>query len=136
MSWLIDSNVLSETRKRKANPQVMAWLADHHAKNHFISVVSLGELRAGAEIKKINDLPAGLAIERWLSTLKVRYERRFLPVTEEIVETWGRLSPAKPLPEMDGLIAATALVHGLIVVTRNVRDFERAGVEFLNPWEY
>lgn len=135
MSWLIDTSVLCELRRRKPEPKVTAWFVAHRTDPMFVSVISLGEIRAGVEEKRLKDPAQTAAIERWLTALQLRFASRVLPITEAIADEWGRLSPGQPLPDCDGLVAATGLVHGLTVVTRNVGDFARSGVPLLNPWE-
>jgi toxin FitB len=134
--YLLDTNVLSEARKReRANAHVRAWFHGAVADQLHTSVLVLGELRQGIESKRRND-PAGAAsLERWLRALEEHYAERVLPVDARVADQWGRLDAARPLPPVDGLLAATALVHDLTVVTRNTRDFEAAGVDFVNPFD-
>ena len=136
MAWLLDTNVLSEVRRRRPDPKVLRWFADQHEAAMFISVVSLGEIRAGIETKRLKDAAQAAAIERWFTELHLRFSHRILPVTEAIADQWGRLCPAQPLSDNDGFVAATGLVHDLTVVTRNLGDFKRSGVRLLNPWEF
>lgn len=134
MSWLLDTNIISEFRKKKPDPDVEFWLACESDENLFISVVTIGQIRFGVEKLRLRDPIQAEGLERWLVQTQVRFRGRIKPVTEEIADIWGGLSPAQPLPLDDGLIAATALYHGLTVVTRNVNDFKRSGVDIYNPF--
>lgn len=138
MSYLIDTNVLSELRRLRPDPHVAAWFREQVASTLFVAVLTLAEVRRG-----IIRLPAGAqraALEEWLERDLVRgFRERILPVDLPVAMRWASLSldasqQGQSVPTIDGLIAATALVHGLTVVTRNERDFERCGVRILNPW--
>ena len=136
MSYLLDTNVLSELRKgKRANPRVVAWFEGVADKEVFISVLVLGELRQGVERVRRRDPAAAARLERWLDALATGYADRALPVDDRIADLWGRLSVPDPLPAVDGLLAATALVHNLTLVTRNVRDVEATGAEVFNPFD-
>lgn len=135
MKWLFDTNVLSEMRRRIPDPAAISWIRAHFNDQASLSVVTLSELRRGGCIKQFRDPLQGAAIHRWIDKVMLRAAGRIIPVCLEVAEAAGKLSPRSPLPVADGLIAATALVHGLTLVTRNVRDFERSGVSLLNPWE-
>lgn len=126
---------MSERTKRAANPGVEAWFAATDSLLMFVSALTLGEVRNGAErLSRRDPIGASVHLER-LARLKSTFGPRILPVTGPIAEEWGRLDAlAGPLPIVDGLIAATALVHNLIVVTRNTADFERTGASVLNPF--
>lgn len=134
MSWLLDTNIISEMRKKKPDSDVEFWLACQPDEKIFISVVTIGQIRFGVENLRLKDVKQAASLERWLIQMQARFRGRIKPVTEEIADIWGSLSPSQPLPLDDGLIAATALYHGLTVVTRNVRDFERSGVDIYNPF--
>lgn len=135
MRYLLDTNILSELRKRqRASAKVRAWLESTEADSLFLSVLSLGEIRQGVERKRRNDLVAARDLERWLEALSELYAERILPVDERIAQQWGRLDVADPLPAVDGLLAATALVYDLTLVTRNTKDFLRTGALLLNPF--
>ncbi len=135
MRYLLDTNVLSETRKIAVTPQVTAWLSAVHERQLYVSVLVLGEIRRGiAKLAQHNQARAA-ELDGWLTTLAHEYEDRILPVDAEVADAWGRLSPATPLPVVDGLLAATAQVHRLVMVTRNTGDFARSGVPLLNPFE-
>ena len=134
MTWLVDTNVLSELRKGdRANPGVRAWFdaADDH--DLYTSVLVLGEIRRGLESIRRRDTPSALALEHWLARLTADFGARILPVDVDVADRWGALNVPNPIPTVDGLLAATALVHDLVLVTRNVRDVIRTRVEVLDP---
>jgi predicted nucleic acid-binding protein len=135
MAYLLDTCVLSELRKPKPHPGVVTWLAGIQPEEAFLSVLTLGEIRRGIELRRAKDQATARSLERWLLGLEAHYADRILPVTAAVADRWGRLSPAQPLPVTDGLIAATALEHKLTVVTRNTEDFARSGVGVLDPFE-
>ena len=134
MAYLLDTCVLSELRKPRPNPSVVAWMTGLQPDEAFLSVLTLGEIRRGIELRRAKDQAAARALERWLLGLEAHYADRVLPITHAIADRWGRLSPSQPLPVTDGLIAATALEHKLTVVTRKTADFARAGVGLLDPF--
>ena len=135
MAFLLDTNILSEVRKRRlANPKVQAWYSTVENSDLFTSVLVIGEIRRGIELKRSTNPLFAAKLERWLRWIQQDFQNKILPVTQEIAEVWGTLSPVRPLAEPDGLIAATAMHHNLILVTRNVRDVQRSGVRILNPW--
>ncbi|ACZ31927.1 PilT protein domain protein [Xylanimonas cellulosilytica DSM 15894] len=135
--FLLDTTVVSELRKSRPDPRVSAWWASQRGADAYISALVVGELRQGVErLRSRHDLTQAEALDSWLTGLVHHYGDNVLPVTAQIAETWGRLdaAPDRP-PVIDGLMAATALVHGLTLVTRNVADVERAGVAYVNPFE-
>lgn len=134
MSYLVDTNVISEFRKGpRCHPGVSQWMASTAVERIYFSVLVTGEIRAGIERLRRRDPVGAGAIEQWLLRLFREHGSRILPVSAEVAETWGRLTAVATLPTVDGLLAATAMVHGLTVVTRNVRDLGRTGVPVLNP---
>lgn len=136
MAFLLDTNVVSELRKReRADPGVRRWFATVDDVDLYVSVLVVGEIRRGIELLRRRDAVSAKALDRWLSGLERRYEDRILSVTVEICRVWGGLSLERPLAPIDGLMAATALHHGLTLVTRNVGDVERSGVDVLNPFQ-
>jgi len=135
VSYLIDSNVIAELRKRdRADETVRHWFEGVDDEELFLSVLTLGEIRRGIESIQRRDRPRALALNRWLHGLAAGYETRILPVDQKVADEWGRLNASTTVPVIDGLLAATARVHGLTLVTRNTRDVARTGVPFLNPF--
>lgn len=135
MSWLLDSNVLAELRKGpRAHPSVMAWFASTDEADLFTSVLVLGEARRGVESIRRRDAVAAQALDQWLLRMHETFADRVLPVDEAIADRWGAMNVPDPVPAVDGLLAATAVVHGLTLVTRNVRDVERTGARVFNPF--
>ncbi len=136
MSYLVDTNVLSEVRKgSRCHPAVAAWWDPVPAEQIFVSVLTIGELRRGVENLRRRDVPSATALDKWLWRIVANQEGRILPIDQTIAEEWGRLNVPNPLPAVDGLLAATAKVHGLTLVTRNLPDVVRTGVDTLNPWQ-
>ncbi len=135
MSYLVDTNVISEARKgRRCDPGVAAWFADVSSEDIYLSVLTLGEIRKGIENIRRRDKPAAEALENWLHELEASLADNLLPVDQAVAEQWGRFNVPDPLPMLDSLLAATASVHGMTLVTRNLKDVERTGVECLNPF--
>lgn len=137
--FLLDTNIPSELMRPRPEPRVQDWVAAQDIGVLFLSVVSIGELEAGfatmRDAERRKRLEASL--ERYLSLL---FQGSILPVTRAVAARWGKLDglrqlAGRPLSAPDGMIAATALEHGLTVVTRNVKDFAGLGVSLLNPWE-
>jgi predicted nucleic acid-binding protein len=136
VSYLLDTNVVSEIRKgARANGAVMQWISDVKEEDLHLSVLVVGELRQGVERLRTRDAASAERLDRWLRRLAEGYEGRILPVDESVAQVWGRLNVPDPLPAVDGLLAATALVHDLTLVTRNKRDVARTGARLLNPFE-
>ncbi|MGB0129831.1 MAG: type II toxin-antitoxin system VapC family toxin [Rhodocyclaceae bacterium] len=135
MSYLLDTNVLSELRRKAPNAGVVEWLGQRPASSLFLSVLTLGEIRKGVET--VVEAPRRMALVDWLEAdLPAFFVGRILPVDAKVADRWGRLvaSAKRPLPAIDSLLAATALHHGLSFVTRNERDFADFGLEVINPW--
>lgn len=136
MSYLLDTNVISELRKgERANAGVTAWTAQAGDDELFLSVLVVGEIRKGIERVRRRDVAQAEVLDAWLGRITNDYANRVLPITSEIAETWGRLNVPDPLPVVDGLLAATARAHGLTVITRNVADIARTGVPVVNPFD-
>jgi predicted nucleic acid-binding protein len=133
MKFLLDTNVVSELRKPRPHPAVVLWLRNQQDEQVFLSAVTLGELQAGIELTRRQDSKKAQEIESWLDRLEQSYQ--ILPMDTRCFREWGRLMDRKPdhLLE-DAMIAATARVHDLVVVTRNERDFKQLGVRILNPF--
>lgn len=135
--YLIDTNVISEIRKgSRCDTKVAAWLRQVRDDDLYLSVLVIGEIRQGIERVRARDLRQALALEDWLDGLLVGFGERILKIDDSITQTWGRLSALGGFPVIDALLAATALTHGLTLVTRNIKDVERSGVRCLNPFEF
>ena len=137
MAYLLDTCLLSEVWKPSPNPGVLRWLGDSYEDELFLSVLSLGEITKGLE--RLPDGKKRHRIVRDYSVLRSRFASRVLGVSDVVAERWGEVSAGaeragRRLHVVDGLLAATALVHGLTVVTRNVDDFESTSVPLLDPW--
>ena len=136
MSYLIDTNVISELRKgARADLRVVDWFAGLAEDDLYLSVLTVGEIRKGIERIRLRDRRAAASLERWLHEVIDAHRDRILPIDQTVAEEWGRLNVPDPLPVVDGLLAATAAVHGLVLATRNVKDLLRTGVSLLNPFE-
>ncbi len=136
MSYLIDTNVLSELRRKQPDPQVVAWMQARPGSVLFLSVLTLGEIRKG--IERVEDGARKQALLDWLEVeLPQYFVGRLLEIDAHTADRWGRVmaSASRPLPAIDGLLAATALQHDLTLVTRNTKDFVGLGVRLINPWE-
>ncbi|HEY3716677.1 MAG TPA: type II toxin-antitoxin system VapC family toxin [Jatrophihabitantaceae bacterium] len=135
MTYLLDTNVVSQAGRRHPDRSVLDWLADTSAHERHLSVLTLGELRRWVELRRRTDTVAAGALERWVGEIVASYGRRIVPVTLEVAQRWGLLGVPDPVPDIDGLLAATALVHDWTLVTRNPADVERTGVRTLNPFQ-
>ena len=135
MSYLLDTNVISEFRKgRRCDPGVAAWFAEVSSEDLFLSTLTLGEIRKGIEGIRRRDEATARVLDGWFRSLETAFADHILPVDQAIAERWGFFNVPNPLPVLDGLLAATASVHGLTLVTRNLKDVERTGVDCLNPF--
>ena len=133
--FLLDTNVLSELRKEKrCDEGVRQWFEGTEAEELFISVLVLGEIRQGIERIRLRDPVQARALEKWLGWVAAEFAERLLPVNEKVADQWGSLGLQQPIPMLDALLAATALVHGLTVVSRNEEDFRNTGVPVINPF--
>ena len=135
MTFLLDTNVISEIRRGR-DLNVRAWAGAVPDGDLYLSVLTLGEIRKGIERLKARDAPQAQIFATWLTELERRFAQRILPIETRIAQEWGRLNAISPRPTVDSLIAATALVHDLTVVTRNTADFEHCEVDLLNPWDH
>lgn len=136
MSYLIDTDVLSELRRKSPDVRVANWFAGRPAGTLYLSVLTLGEIRKGVEA--LADVPRRLLLLDWLETeLPAFFAARILSIDVAVADRWGRMvaRAGRPVPAVDSLLAATAAQHGLIFVTRNLRDVQGLGAEVLNPWE-
>lgn len=135
MSYLLDTNVISELRKgQRCNPGVASWFAEVSSGEVYLSALTVGEIRKGIENLRRRDEPRAEALDAWLRKLQEVYSDRILPIDEAIADQWGRFNVPETLPVLDSLLAATARVHGLTLVTRNLKDVKRTGVDCLNPF--
>lgn len=136
---LVDTNVVSELRKARAgraDPNVVAWSGSVRPGDLYLSVVTLQEIETGVRLRERADPLQGAVLRRWLEGKVLRgFAGRILPVTIPIARRCAALHVPDPRPVRDSLIAATALVHGLTIVTRNERDFAPMGVPIINPWQ-
>ena len=133
--FLLDTNILSELRKRdNCHQGVRRWFAAVGEDDLFLSVLVLGEIRQGIERIRSRDLPSARTLEKWLRSLSTKFVDRILPVDEQVADQWGRLGLRQPVPVLDGLLAATALVYDLAMVSRDVDGFLKTGVQLINPF--
>ena len=135
--YVLDTDVVSHLRRpEKAHPNVVAWASNTPVTLHFISAITLLELERGILSMERKDAAQGAVLRAWMDgQILVRFSGRILPVDIAVAPRCAKLHVPDPKPERDALIAATALVHSMTVVTRNVEDFKLTGVEILNPWE-
>ncbi len=131
--YLLDTNVIPDAFKGVSAPS--GWLAGIDPMHLFLSVITIGEIERGVTIAAAKNPPKSIVLANWLRELRAGHTSRILDVTEEIALRWGRISTTKTRGDADGLIAATALVHDLTLVTRNVGDFADTGVRLFNPWQ-
>ena len=134
MSFLLDTNVVAELRKPRPTASVAAWFESVDGSQLYLSVLVVGEIQQGVTRLRRRDPRQAAVFDAWLGTLRREFADRLLPVDEAVALAWGALSAGDLLPVVDGLLAATAQVHGLTVVTRNVADFARTGVPVLDPF--
>lgn len=135
MSYLLDTNVVSELRKGpRCDPRVASWFAGVSSEEIYLSALILGEIRKGIENIRRRDRPAAEALEGWFQELVATHSDRILPIDQPVADQWGRFNVPDPLPVLDGLLAATASVYSLTLVTRNLKHVERTGVDCLNPF--
>ena len=135
MSYLIDINIISEIRKgARGDVHVSAWYASIADADIFLSTLVLGEIRQGMELARPRDAGKAAALERWLRDVEAAFDGRVLGVDNAVSDQWGRMSAVRPVPVIDGLLAATALTYNLTLVTRNDRDVAGLGAAVLNPF--
>jgi predicted nucleic acid-binding protein len=137
--FVLDTNVVSELRKvrsGKADANVAAWADSADAIDMYVSAITILELKLGVLLKERSDTAQGAILRAWLENRVLpEFAERILPIDTEVAQCCASLHVPDPRPEREALIAATALVHGMIVVTRNLADFEPTGVKLLNPWD-
>lgn len=135
MSYLIDTNIISEVRKGdRCDPHVSAWYASVADDDLFLSTLVLGEIRKGIELARPRDPARAVALERWLRQVEAAFDGRVLVIDNAVSDKWGRMSAVRPIPVIAGLLAATAVTKGLTLVTRNDRDIAGLGAMVLNPF--
>ncbi|WP_456683252.1 PIN domain-containing protein [Bradyrhizobium sp. USDA 3311] len=131
--YLVDTNAVSE--ERRGSPQATAWLRLVDPATIHLSTFTFSEIMRGIALKQKSDSKAAGHLAEWLRKLRHDHADRILPVTDQISVEWGRIAAIRPRGDVDGLIAATAIVHDLILVTRNVADFEDTDASIINPWD-
>jgi predicted nucleic acid-binding protein len=135
VSYLIDTNIISEVRKgARCDARVSAWYASIADEDLFLSTLVLGEIRKGVELARRRDSGKAAALERWLREVEAAFDGRVLGIDNAVSDQWGRMSAIRPVPAIDGLLAATALANGLTLVTRNDRDVAGLGATVFNPF--
>lgn len=138
MKYLLDTCVISEMVKPQPDANVLAWVQNNNENTFYLSVLTFGELEKG--IEKTQDLVRKNKLKQWVENdLKQRFDNRIIPIDLEVSSRWGSIQgltelAGKPMPVIDGLIAASGFVYNCIVVTRNLADMEQSGVQLLNPW--
>lgn len=134
--YLLDSNFVSETRKSRPDPGVLAFLHSNDPNSAFISVLTLGELRKGVAAKKLRDPDPNAAtrLAAWVDGLELSFADRILGIDTAAAKLWGEWSAERPRPVVDTLLAATAVVNDLTLVTRNIRDVKGIPAKLLDPW--
>ena len=132
--YLLDTNILSETRKKRAEENVIAFLTNTDPSTLYLSVLTLGELRKGIAQKRLTDPSGAQSIAAWVDGLEFGFADRILGIDSPIARLWGELSAQRPRPVIDTLLAATATVHDLTFVTRNTDDIQDIDIKLLNPF--
>lgn len=130
--YLLDTNVLSEARR--GSPEAVAWLSSVRSETLAISVITIGEIAKGIALKGRTDRATAARLTEWLTLLRQDHANRILPVSDAVALEWGRIASLRPRGDGDGLIAATAIVHELILVTRNVQHFADLPLQIIDPW--
>lgn len=136
MNYLIDTNIISEIRKGpRCNDRVASWYAAVKDTELYLSVLVIGEVRKGIESARRRDSDKAQTLEKWLEQVKSAFGDRILPIDDSVGDEWGRMSTIRSIPVVDALLAATAKIHGMTLVTRNAKDVADLGAMVLNPFE-
>lgn len=136
MNYLIDTNIISEVRKgAKCDANVAAWYASIDDAEIYLSVLVLGEIRKGVERARLKDPAQARSLENWLAAVAKAFAERILPIDKYVADEWGQMGSNRPLPTIDALLAATAKVHAMTLVSRNVADVADLGASVLNPFD-
>lgn len=137
MNFLLDTNIISEPKQKRPSKRVLEWLDAQDESKLFLSVLTVGEIKKG--ITRLESSKKKATLEKWLEQLRMRFSRRILPLSEKTFLVWGKMSgeferKGTVRPAFDSLLEATALEHEMILVTRNVKNFQDSQVTILNPW--
>jgi len=139
MSWLVDTCCISELIKKTPDENVVRWFSNTNELSLYISVITFGEIRKG--IEKLTEPKRKQHLNHWVQAeLTKRFKNRILAISLDVADSWGTILASAeqngtPVPAINALIAATAHVHGLTVVTRNTKDMQKSGIQYVNPWE-
>lgn len=135
MRYLLDTNVISEIGKPMPHPLVEAWYEEREDEDLFLSIITVGEIRKGVELKRQSDRDRAEVLDDMLEKLSTEYVTRLIPIDKAIAEEWGRLAIINANHSIDRLLVATASVHGMTLVTRNIKHMDMYGVPILNPFQ-
>ena len=135
LQYLLDTNVLSETRRKQADERVISFLSATESSALYISVLTLGELRKGVALRKRSDPDSAKRLAAWVDGLEFSFADRIIGIDAATSRLWGELSAQRPRPVIDTLLAATAIVHELTFVTRNTGDVRDIKLKLLDPWK-
>jgi len=134
LKFLLDTNVVSETRRKKPDTGVLAWLSSVPQEDLFVSAMTVGEFSKGVAKLRRTDASTADQLEHWLVGIEILFADRVIAIDAEIAREWGEISSGRSLPVIDSLLAATARVGNMVMVTRNIRDFASLHVTTINPW--
>jgi predicted nucleic acid-binding protein len=135
VAFLLDTDVVSEARRRRPDPHVRKWLGGVASVDLHLSVLVTGEIRRGVDLLRPREPERAASLDEWLEGLAHAYADRLLPVSPSVADAWGHLSSLRPLPVADGLMLATAMVYGLTLVSREAAALAGLGVPTLSPWD-